>query len=230
VAIILNGTMVAGISGTVGGVTYSRGHCGPFAKQWAQGSNPQTARQMSVRGLMTQYGAVWNGMGSTLQAAWDAFGLVAPEVIYNRLGQVVTLSGWAWFVKVNQRRASLGLSPITDVPTTSAVGSAAALTLTVTTSLGSGSTLAWGGAPLPSGYGAILFLGIHTTGGAQRKKGGYRLVYAQEGPSTSPVVIGPGIAAAFGGLVHGWQAFGRCFVQRDDGVRSPVAVCYTVVV
>lgn len=220
--------MVAGISGTVGGVTYSRGHCGAYVKEWAMGVNPQTARQMYVRGLMTQYGAVWAGMGSTLQAAWDAFGVVAPEVIYNRLHQVIQLSGWSWFVKVNQRRASVGLSPVTAVPSTSAVVPVTGLVLTMRTSGPAGSTLGWAGAPWPSGYGAILFLGVHTTGGAQRKKGGYRLVWAAEAPVGSSADITAEVTAVFGGVVHGWQYFGECWVQRDDGVRSPMTPVYTV--
>lgn len=221
--------MVAGISGTVGGVTYSRGHTGPYAKQWAQGGNPRSAHQVRVRGQMTAYGAAWAGMGSTLQAAWDAFALVAPEVCYNRLGEVILLSGWAWFVRVNQRRASAGLAVTTSVPATAAVAPVTGLGLACAALPAGPCVVTWSGTPWPAGYSAALELGVHTTGGAQRKTSGYKLVWAVQHPAGTSVTITSLVAGRFGSLQAGWQLFGRCYVQRDDGIRSPVAVASTVV-
>jgi hypothetical protein len=230
VAIIVTGTTVSAISGTVGGVTFTRGHCGPYVKQWSQGVNPQTLRQMTVRGRMTAYGALWAGMGTTLQAAWDAFALVVGEVVTNRLQQIVKLSGWAWFVKVNQRRASVGLAPETAVPNSAAVAPPTGVVLTVGALPGGISTLAWTGGAWPSGYSGILFLGVHATGGAQRKSGGYLLAWADLQPTTSPATITSGVLAAFGNVPAGWQVFGKLYSQRGGGVRSPVVPCMTMVV
>ena len=229
-AVVKFGTTVVGLRGTVGGVTYSAGKSSSYAKQWAQGSNPRTSIQQKNRAALTRCGAAWWALGSTLRADWDAFGLVAPEVIKNRLGEVIHLTGWQWFVKVNQRLFGVGLSLRSAVPSTAVVAAATGFFLTLGQLPGGVCAVQWGAGSIPLMSSGVLWAALNTSGGAQVSGVPWVRVWSAHEPAGTSAVITTEMGLRYGSIRTGWQFFGQLYVLRDDGIRSVAAVTSTVVV
>ena len=221
-AICKLGTLVVGISGTAGGLTYSRNKAGPYVKIWGMGSNPRTVRQTTTRGRLSGLGALWAGMSVGDRADWDAYGEVAPEIDYNPLGEIITLSGWQWFVRVNQRLMTLGMDTTTTVPSTDAVTPFTGVGLEVTAGEFGLAQVGWGAGECESPYSGVVFLGVHPTVGLAVKKAGLVLVGGAVHTSDAGCTFWPIFISKWGWAVVGWKCFAEVFRIRDDGVRSTV--------
>jgi len=224
VAIIKFGTLVVGVRGTVGGVTYSANGSGPHARIWGKGSNPRSGYQETVRGHMTRYGALWAGMSSALRQDWRAFAAAPPEDDYNSLGEQYWLNGFNWFCRVNQRRASVALATTTTVPASSAATAPASVTLTFSQLPAGSCVVAWPAATFGAGTSAFLFLAAHMTVGVAAMDSQFVLVYSVRNPPNTGATITSLVSARFGNIRTGWSFFGRLYLVRDDGVRSTPAM------
>jgi hypothetical protein len=224
------GVTVVGLRGTVGGVTFTAGAAGPYARQWAKGSNPRSALQLSNRAALTRYGAVWRSLGPSGRAAWTSFGLIAPEVVYNRLGEVVRLSGWLWFVKANQRLAGLGRAIETSPPSTSTVAAAAGFSLSLGELPGGSCSAGWTAGSAPSSTALVLELSLNTSGAAGVPGQNWVRVWSAYEPAGTSADITTEVGLRYGSIRAGWGFFGRLYVLRDDGVRSVAAAAAAVVV
>lgn len=116
-AIIKVGAPLAGIRGTVGGITFSENLAGPYCKQWSGASNPRTAKQQVERGFMGSMPELWRGLTGAQKAAWDAFAALGAQELTNSLGEGYYLSGYGWFCKCNVRLLRMGRATIVAVPT-----------------------------------------------------------------------------------------------------------------
>lgn len=116
-AIVLFSSLVDGVRGKVGGNVFSAALGGPYAKNWSRSTNPRVERARVVRATLGGLGAAWQGLTSTQRSDWDTFAAGDPEPTYNSLGEPVTLSGWNYFCRCNQRRAQLGLDVLAAAPT-----------------------------------------------------------------------------------------------------------------
>lgn len=116
-AVIKLGPPLAGIRGTIGGVTYSANGSSLYAKAWARGANPQTPAQQVQRQNIATMPSLWNAMSDAERAAWRTFASDPAQELTNALGETYYASGYNWFVKCNTRLSRVGRSPITAVPT-----------------------------------------------------------------------------------------------------------------
>lgn len=116
-AITKIGPPLAGISGTVGGITYSRNKSGTFAKLWAQGSNPQTAKQMKQRSHLAKMPGLWRALTAGQKAWWDLFAALPAQEKFNSLGESYFASGYNWFCTCNVRLIRMGRATIQAIPT-----------------------------------------------------------------------------------------------------------------
>jgi len=103
-AIIKLGVTVAGIRGTIGGITFSANKSGAHAKILSMPSRPQTILQLQQRGYLASMGTLWRSLSTAEQGDWDAFAASPPETDYNSLGEVYLLSGYGWFTRICIRR------------------------------------------------------------------------------------------------------------------------------
>lgn len=219
-AIVKFGTSVVGIRGTLGGIVYSANSSGPHARIWSKGANPKSPRQSAIRGDISALGSLWAALTPAARATWTAFGLAPPEVDTNSLGELIYLSGWMWFVRVNQRRQAVGLATTSTLPTNSAVAAPATCTLTATALPGGAVTVGWTAGTFPAGYSATLELGTHPTAGLVAKTSGLMQIWTAQAPAGTSANISSYILARFGNLPAGWKLFASLYVLRDDGVRS----------
>lgn len=150
-AIITIGPPLAGIRGTVGGITFSANKSGTYAKIWTTTTNPRTPAQSRQRGLLARMSALWNALTSTQKLAWDTFAALSAQDLINSLGETFSASGFNWFSKCNVRLLRVGLSPLTAVPT-QARPSAPTITDFVVTVAGTESDLTVGGTPSASTF------------------------------------------------------------------------------
>lgn len=105
------------ISGTIGGVTYSRNKAGTYAKQWGKGSQPDTSWQSGQRSIVSSWPPAWSLLSNLQRAAWDSLAADPPETDYDRFGTVVLLSGYQWFVRISTRQYIAGAAYDPDPPT-----------------------------------------------------------------------------------------------------------------
>ena len=124
---------LAGIRGTVGGLTYSANGSGTFVKAWSPPSNPQTPPQMTERSYLALMPGLWNALSSAQRTGWDTFAALPAQELFDSLGQSYFASGWNWFCKCNVRLLRVGRSTISAAPVIArpAAPSIDALTVTI---------------------------------------------------------------------------------------------------
>lgn len=114
---LFKSTILAQVSGSVNGITFSHNAGGSYMRNRSIPVNPGTDRQDVVRTSMTSISNAWKYVLTPAQRiAWRAFG--ANIQVKNRLGDTITLSGIAAFNRVNLfRLATLGTTMLDDPPT-----------------------------------------------------------------------------------------------------------------
>lgn len=105
-------------SGSAGDVTASRNAHGQYFRTRVTPTNPNTARQAAVRIQFHNMHSTYEGR--TTAAQKDAWNTYARSVsVRGRLGDRIYITGWNWFVRINQPRLTAALpfklSPPTDL-------------------------------------------------------------------------------------------------------------------
>jgi hypothetical protein len=216
------GTTVVGVRGTIGGLTYSANSSGPHVRIWSKGSNPKSTLQTQTRARISNIGPLWAALSGAAKTTWTNFGLAPPEIDTNSLGEVIYLSGWMWFVRVNQRRQSVGLPLTSTLPTNSGVSAPASCSITATALPAGTVTIHWTLGDFPAGYSAVCFLGAHPTQGLVSKTSNLAQVLAAHAPAGTSANITTATQARFGNIPASWKLFANLYKLRDDGVRSTV--------
>lgn len=116
-AIVKFGSLVVGVRGTVGGLTFTANKGSVYAKTWSRSSNPRTERQQRERANMATLAAAWEDLSEAQRTAWRDLAATDPEPVYNQFGEPVSLSGFNLFVMLNRRRMRRGDEPAADAPT-----------------------------------------------------------------------------------------------------------------
>lgn len=114
-ALIKPGPMVSEARGTVGGSVFSRNRYGLYVRKWSKPTNPNTPAQIAARSNLGNCSQLWRGLQEIDRIRWIDYAAGTP--VTNKLGEVVYLSGFQWFVAVVCFQAYAGVaSPVTDPP------------------------------------------------------------------------------------------------------------------
>lgn len=116
-AIVKFGVLVVGARGTIGGVTFTFNKAGPFVKQWSRGANPRTSKQSDQRGIIGSLASSWRALSTAQQDDWDDYALLPPQEKTNSLGETYVISGFLWYVAINQNLTAAGAALRVDAPT-----------------------------------------------------------------------------------------------------------------
>lgn len=116
-AIVKFGVLVVGARGTIGGATFTANQTGPFVRQWSKGSNPRTSKQSEQRGLIGTLASSWRALSTAQQDDWDDYALLPPQEKTNSLGETYVISGFLWYVAINQNLTAAGAALRVDAPT-----------------------------------------------------------------------------------------------------------------
>jgi len=222
VAIIKLGALVAGIRGTVGGVIYTAGKSGPYARAWAKGANSRRQGQQLTRGRFSALGTAWQGLTASQRSGWDTLAAADPEPTYNSLGELESLSGWQYFLRVNARRLKLGLSIEGDAATGTDADRPDPLPITGfgATAASSGFTqVFYDGGGAPAGAYAVVFCAVRPTLGSVYIPGRPVWCAFQLVPVAGYAVTFEA-AGIFGSLQPGWFMSCSLYAQSAFGLRS----------
>jgi len=224
--------MATQISGSVGGITYTRTRSGMVQRARAVPVQPNSAAQVEVRAALTDLVTRWiDTLTPAERAAWKLYGLNVP--VTNPLGDSIQNSGQNWYVGCNtpRRQAETKLSvntPRVDAaPTIFDRGEFSTPTVTAI-SAASGIAMAFtnGDEWANEDEAALLvYMGQPKNPSRNFFKGPWRLVGSVEGdgstPPTSPVVISAATCASLGYTIAAanniWIAVA---VTRADGRLS----------
>jgi len=105
------------MSGSLAGNTFARNRYGNYVRARTKPTNPKSARQVKIRGLMAELTTRWAQTLTAVQRT--AWALYASNVsMLNRLGEVVNLSGYNHYIRSNMWRGDLGQTYVDAGPTT----------------------------------------------------------------------------------------------------------------
>lgn len=101
-------------SGSLAGQTSSRNRFGQYRRTRAVPVNPNSSAQQAVRNYLTSSALAWRGLTNAEREAWTSYAGGHPRV--NSLGQSITLTGFQFYVSVNQVLLSAGHAAVNTVP------------------------------------------------------------------------------------------------------------------
>ena len=224
------GTLVAGIRGTVGGVTYSQNQTGPYARLWSRGTNARTSKQNTTRGRISGLGQLWKSMTNEARQEWCDFAAAPPELDYNAFHDLLNIGGWRWFTRVNQRLQAVGLATTTDVPSNTPAPAVTTATTVATAGPYGTVTVNFDLAEFAAGFSVIAFMAVHPTAGLLNKSTDLLQVLAVHEPAYTPYEVTFAFRAKWGFPQLGQKLWCYVSAQRDDGVRGQDFTSTTLVV
>ena len=229
-AIVKLGPIVVGIRGTVGGLTFSANGSSPYCRQYAAPASRRTVAQSGKRAWFSSLRYYWGQLTPAQVAGWDALAASPPEADYNSLGELVYLSGSAWYMRVNMRRFQGGQARLDNAPPSVAVPPPVSFVLQI---YDFGAPPGADGFNYTSGdftgFGAVLHLSPSLSSVRQVQTTGYLSIYTGTVPTSGPMILTTEIRAAFGWLSEGQKVFGRLWKQSSDGIRSTALLATTIV-
>ena len=108
------------LSGSVGGVTASRNSAGAYLRNRTVPVNPNSVRQQSVRSGFAAAAEKWRELTAAQREGWAGYATGTP--LLNRLGESITLSGFAMYCRVAAFIRSTNPSQSIDVSAPSQPG------------------------------------------------------------------------------------------------------------
>jgi len=228
-AIVTFGGGVAGIRGTIAGVTFSANKAGPHARMWSRGANVRSTLQTAERANLSTLAATWRTIGAPDRAAWDAYASNILQRLTNSLGQYYYISGFLWFVKLSRCLATCGRPPILTI---SPFGAPAAPTiLTLVVSAGAvPCAITYAGGEFDPTYDCVIQLALANSIGPIVKPITPLILKGAQTPPGTSLDFTTELADRFGPVTIGMKAFAEVCRQELWGRRSaPFAISVHVV-
>ena len=221
-ALIKLASPIAGISGTIGGITYAHNKAGWTAKPWSRSSNPQSEKQQIIRAALTSLPSIWRFLDPSLRADWNSFAASPPETDKNPFGEVVLRDGFVWFIRINLRRAQVGQATDTEVPTSGVLVPPAATAFAVSTPVTDDATarILWPIATFAAGEYAVVKIAYGTGGGVAVMYRDFYFIASMLAAGTLSIDLGFALQAIYGTPTVGNLAVAHVYRQAADGVRS----------
>lgn len=211
------------LSGSVGGVVASRNRYGAYLRNRTVPVNPNTPRQLDVRANFGAASIAWSSVSAGQRGGWESYANQTP--LLNRLGESVTLSANAMFLRVNAFRLDCGASIIFDAPLTpgaSSLGNPTGVVASEATGVGFFTSGADAVGPGMLSYGPVVSPGVQSFSGP--------FSLARTGLFTAVGIL-PGVALPhrYGALVEGQIRYFRVAASDAEGKLSNIFVERVVV-
>lgn len=109
------GSLISNIAGSIGGITFSRNASGLIAKSKIRPKASTTASQKIAIQKDMQLIALWNELPFLDKMDWKDYASTYTKT--DRYGRVKHISGYNWFVSINNAQRYMGLPYLTTPPT-----------------------------------------------------------------------------------------------------------------
>lgn len=220
-ALILPGSGVADIRGSIGGTTYSRNRYGNYARNRTIPVNPNTPLQQQIRSAISVARDAWfNTLTAAQRSDWGVY--AANVAMTNRLGSTIYLTGFNHFCRSALAAIYNGIDVVTDAPveyalppqdeTFAIVASEATQTVAVTFDEGA----AWVGED--DAY-MLIYTSRPQNPTVNFFKGPYQLAGSIAGNSSTPPTTGATVNSPFT-FAAGQKLFAQARIMRADGRLS----------
>lgn len=222
-AIVQFGVTVTGLRGTVGGGTFSANKSGPYMKAWARGTNARTARQTTQRNRIGKWAQTWQTLTSTQRTNWDTYAALPAQDLVNSLGETYSVSGFAWYVTLNNALEQAGAGPISNAPV---LGTPAAPLLTgyVPKATGAATETRVGFNAADPNLTMVKAVWQVISNSAGRLVAPYEFrLCTVEAPSGTSINFQAESEARFGVQIAGQRGYVRTYNQNSEGRRSSPA-------
>jgi hypothetical protein len=222
-AIIKLTAPIAGIRGSIAGITYTANKAGNYAKSWAKPPKSRTQNQSYQRALLSLAPQVWRDtLDSDDRDDWDTYAALPAQARTNSLGETYYCSGFNWFVIINLARIRAGQALSTSPP----AGTTPA-TPTLTTFIAETGDVDDSAITYPEdewdGYYMVLHVAQYRSTGLLQKTSSYFEVLVDTSPGSTEQDFQSEMEAVFGALRVGSRFFIRAFRQSTEGRRSAPA-------
>jgi len=120
------------LSGSVGGVVASRNAGGAYLRNRTVPVNPNSVRQQAARAAFAAVAIGWRALTAAQRAGWDSYAVETP--VLNRLGESITISGSAHYIRTNAFRLNAGAAELPaapNIPGLSTLGAFESVTVSV---------------------------------------------------------------------------------------------------
>lgn len=210
-------------SGKQGGIVWSHGPSGPYVRNRAIPTNPNTSRQTAVRNAVRAIAIAWsNTLSQAQRDAWDTYAATVNWT--NRLGQSITLKGIAHYIRSNTPRVQNGIARIDAAPAPDTGLATAELALVATASeatqditIDGDALAAWVG---EADAWQFYFQGLPQSPGTKFFGSPYRQLRAVPGAGPPPF---PQVIPAVFPFQEGNRIWVRSRIARGDGRLSEFA-------
>lgn len=125
---ILLGGVASQVSGSVGGVTYSRNRYGTYMRRRAHPTISESWYAMDAKSRMGAVSRQWSAQTDATRAAWATW--AANNPVMDKLGQRQVLAGNAAYTMLNDRLMAAGLTGIVTPPVAYAPPALTVVTMT----------------------------------------------------------------------------------------------------
>lgn len=211
---------IAGIRGTLGGLVFSRNQSGSFCRAWSRGANPRSATQQPTRLNLSTLPADWRALTQVQRDAWDTYAAAAAQEKTDPFGTAYYVSGWNWYVAVNQWRATVAQSAASAPPSSSTPAAPTITDLTIDEDPADTSSITFSGSPFSSAYG-VVYLAVGATPSALAMPTARRRVALTAGPSSGASTFNfSQLQDIYGALQQHMTVWAWAYAQSTDGRRG----------
>ena len=194
------GLAVGAVSGSTGGITWSRNRYGAYTRVRAVPVSPNTIYQQAIKAYFQAATQAWAALTDAQRQAWRNWALVNP--VTDALGAKQALDGHAAYVQINTTLLRGGDSQIDEPP----IGAppTALETITPTFDIGAGDfEVAFTATPLGADDRLWVWAAVLGTGARKYYKNLLKLVQVSAKAQASPLDIESAVETRFGALAVG---------------------------
>jgi hypothetical protein len=217
-AIFTPGPAVSQISGSAGGITFSRNAFGMYFRLRAIPVTSQTEDAIAAKNRLATASQAWSGLTDANRNAWRAWASQNP--ITNALGMSQILAGNMAYIQLNTILAQSGSAAISDPPVT--VAPPSLLSLALTADIGTGETeIAYTATPTGANEVLVIQAAVTNSPAITYVTNLLRIVGFSGAAEASPFDIATMVDDKFGTLVVGTKL--HTFVSvlnTTTGLRS----------
>ncbi len=189
--------LIAIMSGSVGGNTWSRNKGGLYVKMKGVPTNPNSSRQQAVRGFLSTGTVDWAALGPDERNAWDTW--AAEHPLTDPLGQEYFRTGHQAFVGLRARALDQGLTPNDDPPALGVPGTLLSLAVTFTSD--TAISIVWTPTPLGAAIALYAWMGPPQVGAGDPNFAQAVLIgYSAQAAAAPAAFTLPRV------VISGWQA------------------------